>query len=303
MERRALQYFLAVADHGTFTYAAAALNVAQPSLSQAIQGLERELGVKLFHRVKHGARLTSAGEALVAPARRTLRDFEEAQAAVQNVKGLQSGRLVVVAKPHLAADPLPRLLGPFHQRYPDVAIRIINPDDHDILGMLRSGTADVGLDFSVPAGDGFNVARLPDEEVFIVLPPGTDGFGPVVSVSDLDDVDLIAPITPEHGTVRQWIREGGITSRILVETVHRVATVPLVLAGLGAALLTRQLARQAVALGAVAYRVDPPMHRQAYLIDVGPTTSAAAGAFLEIASEIEASPDSDSTAFLSGVGF
>ena len=76
MDRRALQYFLAVVDHVTFTNAAAALNVAQPSLSQAIQTLERDLGVQLFLRVSRGARLTSAGEALVAPARRTLRDFE-----------------------------------------------------------------------------------------------------------------------------------------------------------------------------------------------------------------------------------
>src|SRR5918999_5553241 len=167
MERRSLQYFLAVADNGTFTNAAAALNVAQPSLSLAIQNLERELGVKLFHRVNRGARLTSAGQALLEPARRTLRDFEEAVAAVHNVKELRSGRLVVGCQRHLAADALPQLLGPFHERYPDVAISIIAARDADVMGVLRSGGADVGIDFLAPPDADVQVMRLPAEEVLL----------------------------------------------------------------------------------------------------------------------------------------
>ncbi|MGH3631406.1 MAG: LysR family transcriptional regulator, partial [Sciscionella sp.] len=74
MERRQLEYFLAVVDHGGFTAAATELHVAQPSLSHSIKTLERELGAELFHRLPRGVRLTSAGEALVAHARRVLRD-------------------------------------------------------------------------------------------------------------------------------------------------------------------------------------------------------------------------------------
>jgi LysR family carnitine catabolism transcriptional activator len=286
---------LAVAEHGTFTYAAAALNVAQPSLSQAIQSLERELGVKLFERVKNGARLTSAGEALVNPARRTLRDFDEALAAVRNVEGLRSGRLVVVAPPHLAADPLAQLLGTFHERYPEVAIRIVDHSGSDVLGVLRSGGADVGLDSSAPDDPGVNVSRLAEEEVLIVLPPGTQGFGPVVPVSALDDVDLVSALVPSHMAPRRRMRAAGITSRILVETAHYVAAVPLVLAGLGATLATRPLARQAVALGAVACRLDPPLYREAFLVHLPTSTSFAGRAFLEIVAEVEASqPHGDS---------
>jgi len=230
---------------------------------------------------------------MVAPARRTLRDFEETLAAVHNVKELRSGRLVVVAQPHLAADALPQLLGPFHARYPDVAITIITASDADVVAVLRSGGADVALDFNPPPGDELNVSRLPDEEAVLVLPPGTNGFGPVVPVSALDGVDLIVPTTPEHGVVRRWIRDAGINSRILVETVHRVATIPLVLAGIGAALLARPMARQAAALGAVICQLDPPLYRTAFLIDVPPPTSAAARAFLEIVAEIQAAAASD----------
>ena len=188
------------------------------------------MGVKLFRRVKQGARLTSAGEALIAPARLILRDFEEAQAAVRNVEGLRAGRLVVVAPPYLAADPLPRLLGPFHERYPEVAIRIDNALDEDVLAVLRSGEADVALAFTDPEDPTAIATRLADEEIVIVMPPGTDGFGPVVPVAALADVKLISPTVPEHVKVIRRVRAAGITSPVLVETIHRVATVPLILA-------------------------------------------------------------------------
>ena len=254
------------------------------------------MGVKLFHRVKQGARLTSAGEALIAPARLILRDFEEAQAAVRNVEGLRAGRLVVVAPPYLAADPLPRLLGPFHQRYPEVAIRIDNALDEDVLAVLRSGDADVALGFTDPDDPIAIATRLADEEIVMVMPPGTSGFEPVVPVSALADVPLISPPIHEHGKVRRRVRAAGITSPVLVETIHRVATVPLILAGVGAALLTRPLARQAVALGAVECRLDPPLYRQAFLITVPPVLSAAARAFLELVSELEAPGEPDAEA-------
>jgi DNA-binding transcriptional LysR family regulator len=231
--------------------------------------------------------VTSAGEALIAPARLILRNFEEAQAAVRNVEGLRAGRLVIVAPPYLAADPLPRLLGPFHQRYPEVAIRIDNALDEDVLGVLRSGNADAALGFTDPEDPTATATRLADEEIVIVMPPGTERFGPVVPVSALADVPLISPTVPEHVKVIRRVRAAGITSRHLVETVHRVATVPLILAGAGSALLTRPLARQAVALGAVECRLDPPLYRQAFLITVPPVLSAAARAFLALVTELE----------------
>jgi DNA-binding transcriptional LysR family regulator len=223
----------------------------------------------------------------VAPARRTLREFEEAEAAVHNVEGLRSGRLVVVAPPYLAADPLARLLGAFHARYPDVAIRIVDPSQSDVIAVLRSGGADVGLDFTATDHPDVHSSRLADEEVMIVMPPGTATPGPVLPVSALDDVRLISPLVPEHVPVLRRVRALGIRSRTWVETAHRVAAVPLVLARVGATLLTEPLARSAVAAGAVACRLDPPIHRRAFLMHVPPVTSASARAFLDLVAETE----------------
>src|SRR5258707_11026216 len=113
MDLRQLSYFLAVVDERTFTAAAAAVAVAQPSVSQAVRSLETELGTPLFHRVGRSVRLTSAGEALVAPARQALRDAEIAREAVRAVAGLTAGRLDLAALPTLAAEPVAALVGAF----------------------------------------------------------------------------------------------------------------------------------------------------------------------------------------------
>ena len=131
------------------------------------------MGVKLFHRVKQGARLTSAGEALIAPARLILRDFEEAQAAVRNVEGLRAGRLVVVAPPYLAADPLPRLLGPSSsaiQKSPFAS----TTRSTGRLAVLRSGDADVALGFTDPDDPIAIATRLADEEMSGTPPEPAD---------------------------------------------------------------------------------------------------------------------------------
>ena len=79
MDVRQLGYFLAVVEHLNFGRAAEQLHVAQPSLSQAMGALERELGVPLFHRVGRGIVLSDAGAQLVGPARQVLRDLDSAR--------------------------------------------------------------------------------------------------------------------------------------------------------------------------------------------------------------------------------
>src|SRR5262247_665939 len=102
MELRPIEYVCAIADHGSFTRAAAALEIAQPSLSEGIHRLERELGVKLFDRVGRGVRLSAAGAALLGPARQLLRDRDAVLAAVASVRDLTGGTLDLVALPTLA---------------------------------------------------------------------------------------------------------------------------------------------------------------------------------------------------------
>ncbi|MEU7599213.1 LysR family transcriptional regulator, partial [Streptomyces sp. NPDC039022] len=110
MDIRQLEYFLAIVDQGGFHRAAAALYVSQPSLSQSVRALERDLGSDLFHRVGRRAVLTEAGRALIEPARATVRSLATARASVAAVHELRTGRVDVAAMPSQAVEPLTTMI-------------------------------------------------------------------------------------------------------------------------------------------------------------------------------------------------
>ena len=118
MQLQQLRYFAAVADTRHFTRAAEREHVAQPSLSQQIRALERELGAELFHRARGHITLTDAGETLLPLARRILADAETARREVQEVARLRRGRLRLGAPPSLCASLVPDVLRAFHDRLP-----------------------------------------------------------------------------------------------------------------------------------------------------------------------------------------
>jgi DNA-binding transcriptional LysR family regulator len=105
MDVRQLEHFLAVVDHGGFNRAASALYVSQPSLSQAVRALERDLGSDVFHRIGRRVVLTEAGRALIEPAREAVRSLQLARASVESVQGLHSGWVDIAATPSQAIEP------------------------------------------------------------------------------------------------------------------------------------------------------------------------------------------------------
>src|SRR5690242_20974650 len=99
MEIHQLRYFCAVARNGTFTRAAQAERVAQPSLSQQILKLEAELGAKLFDRLSKSARLTSFGAAFQPKAERILQELTKANTQITEMKGKDKGEISISAIP------------------------------------------------------------------------------------------------------------------------------------------------------------------------------------------------------------
>ncbi|MEU3463143.1 LysR substrate-binding domain-containing protein [Streptomyces sp. NPDC006733] len=145
MQLNQLQYFAAVADLRHFTRAAESVHVAQPSLSQQIRALERELGAELFHRARGHITLTDAGEALLPLARRILADAETARREVQEVVQLRRGRVRLGAPPSLCASLVPDVLKDFHRRYPGVDLVVHEDGSQDLVRVLAAGELDLAL--------------------------------------------------------------------------------------------------------------------------------------------------------------
>ncbi|MCK7622812.1 LysR family transcriptional regulator [Streptomyces sp. RS10V-4] len=302
MDVRQLQYFLAVVDHGGFTRAATALYVAQPSLSQTIRTLERDLGTQLFHRLGRTAVLTGAGAALIEPARAAVRSLELARATVAAVHGLDRGRVDIAALPSQAVEPLTGLIRRFAQRYPRVSVAVQSAaTPRDVTERVRTGAAELGLvavpgplGEGWPAGDPGQLRYHPlGEQRFVLLaPPG----GPFAAGAPVRREELAGQrlIVGQPGTgMRQYadaLRSDGVDWTVAVETEHRVAIVPLVLGGVGLAVVTDAWREPAERAGALVLDLEPAAGLHLALVSRRTAPTPAARAFLDGALEAGGGP-------------
>ena len=124
MEIHQLRYFVAVAEEGSFSRAAAREHVAQPSLSQQIQKLEADMDQRLFDRLSRTVAVTEAGKCLLEYARKILVEIAEARRCLDDLKRDVAGRLTIGAIPTMAPYVLPKLIGKFKSHYPkDVTMK------------------------------------------------------------------------------------------------------------------------------------------------------------------------------------
>jgi LysR family transcriptional regulator, carnitine catabolism transcriptional activator len=283
MELHQLRYALAIVDHGTFTAAADACFVAQPSLSHAVRALERELGTPLFHRLGRRTALTAAGEAFTPAAREVLRAIETVHAGVHAVIGIEAGHLDLVALPTLAVDPITPLVGAFRTAHPGITVRLAHPEDtSELVELVRSGSSEVGVT-ELPVG-AERIATIPlgRQELVAILPPGS-ARPRHLALAALAQRPLV---TQRRGTSTRDAVDAALAGAevtVAVETDQREAIVPLVLAGAGAAVVPRPMATIARRDGAVVVPLRPPLWRQLGLIHRDAPLSPAAQAFIELA--------------------
>jgi LysR family hydrogen peroxide-inducible transcriptional activator len=135
---------LAVADTGNFTRAAALSNIAQPSLSQQIIKLEKELGHKLFHRLGRKAVLTEAGIAFLERARRILFEVEDATKELGDSPTFER-RITVGAIPTIATYLLPNLIAKCKRRYPNLQVNIREDFKTPLIRELLRGELDLAV--------------------------------------------------------------------------------------------------------------------------------------------------------------
>ncbi|RMI43547.1 LysR family transcriptional regulator [Streptomyces triticirhizae] len=173
MQLQQLRYFTAVAETRHFTRAASREHVSQPSLSQQIRALERELGAELFHRARGHISLTDAGTALLPLARRILADTETARREVQEVAQLRRGRVRLGAPPSLCASLVPDVLRDFRDRYPGIELLVHEDGSQDLVRALAAGELDLALVITPLTGQAPALAtrELLREELVVISPP------------------------------------------------------------------------------------------------------------------------------------
>jgi DNA-binding transcriptional LysR family regulator len=170
VEVRQARYFIAVAEELHFGRAAQRLHMSQPPLSQAIQAMERELGVRLLHRTSRQVTLTKAGDVLLGHCRTLVRDADRARAAVQHARDGLHGELVIGAVASAFTDFLPPVLRHYRAIRPDVRLRLVEVDTEAGALAVRKREVDLALVRRPTGGPEVRAVALQADEFVAALP-------------------------------------------------------------------------------------------------------------------------------------
>ena len=262
MDLRQLEYVDAVGRHLSFTRAAEELHVAQPALSFAIRHLESELGVRLFDRTSRRVSLTDAGQAFVDTARRVLGDVAQLKTDMSHYADGTRGVLRTSWWYHLDPQGV-AFLRRYSAANPGVQVSVVECPAPAALDLLRSGELDLALlllsDRLDLTGIEHRVIRTEPYVLVTQIDHPLAGRGSV-SVDELAQEQFIAPLP---GTaIRQCFDDaltGHVAPPVVVETNEVAATLELVSAGVGSAVVTPSIAtRIGFPVGFVRIEGSPP---------------------------------------------
>lgn len=247
MEMHQIRYFVAAAELRSFSKAARACRVAQPSLSQQIRKLEDGLGVRLFDRLGRGAELTEAGRALLPRARRILAEVREAEERLAGVEGdEESDSLSIGAIPTMAPYLLPGVLKKLRKERPACRVRVLEDVTARLLEALADHEIDVAL-VSVPAEHPLvDVEVIGKERLLVAMTRSAAPKGrSSVALESLRDAPAVV-LHEMHclsGQVEGFCAARGVTPRIVCRGAQLQTVLGLVGLGMGVSLVPEMAAR------------------------------------------------------------
>lgn len=232
--------------------------------------------------------LTEAGAALVPPAREALHALELARAGVGAVRELRAGRPEIAAMASPTIEPLSAMIQRFTERHPAVSLSLrVALTREDVVEMVRTGGCELGLlTTSSPLPNADVVPHhVGDHRLVLVTPP--DGPFPAGRAVRREQLEGHRLIVGQRGTgIRAYVddlKAQGIDVRIAVETEHRMAFLPLMLRGVGLAVVTESWADLSERAGALVLDLEPACVQHNVLVSRKAQLTPAARAFLEIA--------------------
>jgi len=241
MDLKQIEYFIKVAELGSFTRAAIVLNIAQPALSRQIRLLEVELRQTLLLRNGRGVTLTEAGKLLLEHGRGVLHQVERTREELGRVRGALAGKVVLGLPPSLSrllSVPLSRA---FRSKLPEASLAIREGLSANMLEALCNGRLDVALLYNpVPSAD-IDIVPLCDEALYLVELANGDAVDGPLPLAALATLPLVIPSQP-HGIrmlVEAELGARGLRPTVALEIDSVPAILELVADGAGCAVLSQ----------------------------------------------------------------
>jgi DNA-binding transcriptional LysR family regulator len=243
MTLRQMEYFVAVAERGSFTAAAAELPISESAVSVAISELESIVGVRLLHRMRaRGVTLTAAGSALLPELRSLVARARELERNAADLGSAVTGELKVALDPVLTPVLLPRLMSGFVSRYPAVNFSFMEGTNSEVQDWLIQGQCDVVLMYDLGMRDGLSAYPL-----FTVRPKvlvAADFVGAeahsITLASLANEPMILIDIPPGNSFYRAVLSSARVAPRVVHQTSSVEGVRALVARGLGWSMLLQQ---------------------------------------------------------------
>ncbi len=231
MDLKQLEYFVHVAEFGSFTASSRFLRVAQPALSRQVRALEVELRQTLFQRNGRGVTLTEPGKRLLEHARGILQQVQRARLDLEQRRGALSGRLVIGLPPSVSRTLTGPLVRAFRERFPDATFGVVEGLSDHLLEWLAVGRVDFALVYSGAASASIDLQPLRVEPMYLVgarpARAGSPLVGAPVALAQVAASELVIP--PRPHSIRMLLdsalADAGLKARVALE----IESVPTIL--------------------------------------------------------------------------
>ncbi len=266
MDLKQLEYFVRVAELGSFTKASVALDVAQPALSRQVRLLEVELRQNLLTRNGRGATPTEAGKLLMEHGRGILHQVARAREELGRVRGALAGRVAIGLPPSLARVLTVPLTRAFREQLPQACLSITEGLSTTMQEWLVTGRLDIALLYHAQPAPEIELTPLQEEELLLIEPraPGLaeEPPPPPVTLAEVARLPLVIPSRPN--AIRMQVEEQmaaiGVRPTVALEIDGVPAILDLVADGAGAALLSRNAVARSIRPSAYRTRtLQPPL--------------------------------------------
>ncbi len=239
MDNNILKYYalVKVVETGSFTKTAEELNYAQSSVSKMIADLEKEWNTTLLERDRGGVHLTSTGEQILPMVRMMIDDYEKLKMKVDDINGIQTGKIRIGAFSSVAIHWLPDIFAEFQTEYPGIEYEVLMGDYDEVERWIDEGRVDCGF-LSLPVKNTFDTISLKMDEYKVVLPKNH----PLAAIDKID-VKMLENqpfMLLEHGgrtEVTDLLEKYEVKPQIRFTTWEDYAIMAMVEKGLGIGIL------------------------------------------------------------------
>ena len=170
MNTKQYQYVLTLAEEGSFSKAAEVLNITQPSLSQYIRKIEKEIGLDLFDRTNGNVRLTDAGRVYIEAGRKVLDIEHQMDVSFSDLASSRTGSLIIGATPFRSASMMPAIAASFQKLHPGMHITVREGTTSEIAEGMEHGDYDLAITLLPVDGSLFEWEKITEEELILAVP-------------------------------------------------------------------------------------------------------------------------------------